>query len=179
MTDILFCIPGNSFSDLFLQSWSGTLNLLANTGITWKLANGRGPELAGLRNSIATADCEARIHFWIDSDMVWTPDDVVKLMQNEQDICSGVYKAHDNTWTHKADGEEKGIVEADYCGFGFVRYDTEILKTMDFPYFFYHPAAKGGWDGEDVSWCKNAQRAGHKVYVDYDCRIGHEKRQIL
>lgn len=192
MIDILFCIPGKQFSDLFLQSWSATIAFLNQEKISWKLANGYSAELAGLRNNIANCEIDAGIHFWIDSDMVWAPKNVAKILSNPQDICSGVYKAHDDTWTHKdidfeggeqdlmpADRKREGIVEAQYAGFGFIRYDTKILESMDFPYFFYHPAEKNGWDGEDVSWCKNAQQAGHKVYVDYDCRVGHEKRVIL
>ena len=177
--DILFCVPGNNFSDLFLQSFAETMKLMQDLGLTWRLSNGYSCELTRLRNMLARADAQADYHMWIDSDMVWGQKQIVQLFSNDQDIVSGCYVNLDNEWVHETvNGEYTGVQEASHVGFGFVRYNTKILKDMKYP-FFYNKQIKEGYIGEDICWCENAQEAGYKVYVDHDCRIGHEKTTVL
>ncbi len=101
---VVFCIPGNSFSGRFLECWT---NLLA-----WCLRNGVKPVLSRkyscniyyARNLLVGGDVRrgpgqkpfnGQIQYshimWIDSDILFTPEQFARLLGHDADIVSGIY----------------------------------------------------------------------------------------
>lgn len=102
--NIIFCIPGRSFSDNFLRSWTATVNLFHFKNWNFKLINAyssnvyfsRGKclgynTLRGKNQKPFDGKLEYDFVFWIDSDIVWKPEQVIRLINWNKDIVSGIY----------------------------------------------------------------------------------------
>ena len=149
------------------------------------------------RNKLAgyAVDMEADYILWLDSDMVFQPDTLERMMavldeHPEIDVLSGLYFRRANPFTpvlfSKLELNEDGgldfedvaelpdgLFEVAGCGFGCVLMRTDCLLDL---------AAKeggGSWftplanAGEDCAFCIRARREGYKIYCDPDIDLGH------
>lgn len=148
------------------------------------------------RNDLTDTALEhgAKYVLWLDSDMVWNPDLLMKLeaamTESGADIVSAMcwrrkppielvqYSVlepddeHDGMWRIAAlDKPPEGIEPISACGFGGVLMNTDILE-----------AVKGVWGkpfdymqglGEDLSFCYRARMLGAKIVCDGRVRMGH------
>lgn len=106
---VVFCIPGNNFSNDFLMSWSSTLIELMNNNIEVVISNKYTSNIFFVRNMCLGANVmlgksqkpfggnlEYDYIFWIDSDVIFTSKDVldvIQIMENDKtkNIVSGMY----------------------------------------------------------------------------------------
>ncbi len=101
---IIFCLPGNSFSNNFVQSWSETIYHLNKTGIEYLLSMKYssnvyyvrsmclgGNVLAGSTQLPFQGQVEYDYIMWIDSDQVWNPNHIITLLNRNVDIVGGLY----------------------------------------------------------------------------------------
>ena len=136
---------------------------------------------------------------WVDSDIVFSPDDVEALRASDKTLIAGVYPKkgkrelalHVKPRTPELTfGESGGVAEVLYCGSGFMLTRRELYAEMAkelpicneqfgervVPYFlpFVASTENGLWYlGEDYAFCERAQRAGHGVFVDTRIRLFH------
>jgi len=139
---------------------------------------------------------------WIDSDVVFEPDDVMRLRAHELPIVAGAYakKGVQALALHPLEGTRElrfgdggGPTEVRYVGAGFLctRRDVyvDIQRTFSLPtcntrfgtptvpYFLPMVIADGAgaywYLGEDYAFCERARQAGYKVIVDTAIRLGH------
>lgn len=116
---------------------------------------------------------------WIDSDMKFPADMLLRLYRHHQPIvginamsrrepyrnCAQVRPDEQLTTTLDSSGLEK----VHRMGFGVVWIDVEIFKAMGHPYFdFEYVPEKGVWRGEDFGFFDRARTLGHEFYVDHD-----------
>lgn len=107
---IVFCLPGNNFSDAWVHSWIDTINVMSQNGIEWAYNIVYDPVVYYTRNRLLAGnnvDGRSQKPFggkldydyliWIDSDMVWRGQDVLNLISHNLDIVSGCYLMADNT----------------------------------------------------------------------------------
>jgi hypothetical protein len=147
----------------------------------------------------ALADGFAEL-FWIDSDVVFRPDDVDRLRAHGLPLVCGLYAKKGprqlactflKTET-LALGGRGGVVEIQYAGFGFTHtrravYDT-VRDTLDLPlcnarfgrpfvpYFAPGPVPDGEghwWLPEDYAFCNRARLCGFAVAADTTVRLWH------
>lgn len=101
---VLFCLPGKSFSNHFLQSWSELLLWCFNNNITPYMNIHYNPVVYYCRNQLLGGDLhngpeqlpfngklEYDYIMWLDSDMVFNPQHFAKLLNAGCDIVSGLY----------------------------------------------------------------------------------------
>lgn len=149
------------------------------------------------RNKLAgyALQMEADYILWLDSDMVFRPDTLERMIQvldehPEIDVLSGLYfrRAHPFTPVlykslEEADNGEvkfedyndipEGLFEIAGCGFGCVLMRTDCLFNM------LDEDGLGRWftpfrgAGEDVAFCIRATRAGYSIYCDPSIDCGH------
>lgn len=124
--NVVFCIPGREFTASFLQSWTNVVNALTQNGITFALSNAYSPVVYYARSACLQGNVlkgrnqkpfQEQITYdyiiWIDSDIVFTPEQVfglLKRMQERPDIqlLSGLYlmaDGHHTTCVDKWDEE--------------------------------------------------------------------------
>lgn len=143
---------------------------------------------------------EADYILWLDSDMIFTPDTLQRLMADletlgEGAIVSGLYfrrvapftpvlfeqlDVDDEgvcTWKDFEDIPEKEIFEVAGCGFGCVLMPTavcmDILATGD---TMFTPVSGVG---EDLSFCWRARKQGWKIYCDPKIECGHVGHTVI
>lgn len=149
-------------------------------------------------NEVGSGDFTYEKIFWIDSDIEWTVDDFMKLLNSEHDVVSGLY-AIDQTGKVAAHyPNEHGVptsinkvelllrdepIEVGGVGFGFVRMKQGVFESIPRPWFLIGKVQWQGTEmrvnvGEDYSWCGNAQRAGYKIWVDPTVKVRHHKETV-
>ena len=149
------------------------------------------------RNKLAgmAVEMEADYILWFDSDMVFQPDTLERMMKvldehPQIDVLTGLYFRRGHPFTpvlfSKLERTEEDTLEwegyddfPDYlfevagCGFGCVLMRTEMLLDI--------AAKEGGgkWftpianAGEDIAFCLRAKEGGYKIFCDPNIHLGH------
>ena len=149
------------------------------------------------RNRLAAlaVDMDADYILWLDSDMVFAPDTLERMMKvldehPEIDILSGLYFRRAQPFTpvlfSKLEQTADDVLEwADVhdmpdepfevagCGFGCVLMKTDCLLDIaakEHGGKWFTPIANAG---EDCAFCIRARREGYKIYCDPTITLGH------
>jgi len=106
---IVFCLPGKTFSNNFLMSWSKLLMWCVSNEIQPIISMKYSPLLYFVRNmclggnslsGIKQKPFQGKLDYdyimWIDSDQVFEPSDFERLLLAGKNIISGVYLMYDN-----------------------------------------------------------------------------------
>ena len=134
---------------------------------------------------------------FLDHDVSWRPEDLLKLIQTEGDVVACTYRVkkepEEYMGTLFSDENNKPIVREDGCvkaewipaGFMKITMNT-IAKFMEsYPHLVYgpkyrpgldifnHGAHNGLWYGEDYAFSRNWQDAGGDIWVIPDANIDH------
>lgn len=152
------------------------------------------------RNSLATAaiQMEADYVFWLDSDMVFAPDTLIRMMdtlqKNKLDMLTGLYFRRVPPYTPVLfdmlnmrtptvlDWSEfksipEGLFEVGGCGFGCVLMNTEIFLSVQAKHGnMFVPM---GNNGEDIAFCIRARDCGYKIMCDPSIICGHVGYSIV
>jgi glycosyltransferase involved in cell wall biosynthesis len=121
---------------------------------------------------------------FIDSDIIFTPEDVEKMEQHLKtyEVVTGLYPLittesnktvpciFDNRGHLKAPPKEFGEIGG--CGAGFLGISKEVIKKMG-PSAFLQIVIEGIKFGEDLSFCHNLNERGIKIYLDPSISVGH------
>jgi len=152
-----------------------------------------GSMIYASRNDLATqaVQIEADYVFWLDSDMAFQPDTLVRMMdtmqKNDLDILTGLYFRRVNPFTpvlfkkieingeacewEEFDKIPDGLFEVAACGFGCVLMKTDVF--FDVHGKFNNMFSPIGNNGEDISFCWRARECGYKIMCDPTVICGH------
>lgn len=149
-------------------------------GSTWANRERFGQEVRG--------DSSASHLFMVDSDIGFTPDQALRLLQHRKSVVAGVYGHHakDVLLTGElADAGSKhlaalagdlgfegwmpvpgqGLEVRTFAAPGFMLIAREVFEKVEPPWFAHIH--------EDVFFCRRLRDAGVRLWVDYGCRVGH------
>lgn len=111
--------------------------------------------------------------FWLDSDMVVEGDAILRLMEHDKDIVSGLYfKKRDlDPVMYVRRGDlyasprewEKTIFRVDAVGMGCVLIKSDVFRSIEPPWFVYDVRKN---KGEYIYFCEKAREAGYDIWVD-------------
>ena len=118
---------------------------------------------------------------FLDSDMRFPSDVIVSLMRHDLDIVAANYatrrlpvktvafKNFQKLQYVTSDSSKTGLEEVDAVGMGCMLIKANVFRTMAEPWFQigYSPDWKA-YIGEDMYFCREAQKVGFKVYIDHD-----------
>lgn len=217
---IIFCVPGRTFSDKFLGCWTRLLGYCHRNNIEAILSNKYTSNVYYVRSMCLGADVRRGVNqkpwdgkveydyiFWIDSDQVFEPEDVMKLIAHKKDIVGGIYKMDRGThyaivenWDEErflkngsfdfmteADMQKhrdsgKKLLDVAYCGFGFLCVKKGVFESIEYPWFrpmhFVMDNGVEEFASEDVSFSRRITQRGYDIFIDINCRVGHEKTFI-
>jgi len=146
------------------------------------------------RNSLATMaiQMEADYVFWLDSDMVFKPDTLIRMLdtlkKNDLDMLTGLYfrrvppytpvlfdqlemrTKNICSWSEFKEIPE-GLFEVGGCGFGCVLMDTGVFLSVQAKHG--NMFAPMGNNGEDLAFCMRARDCGYKIFCDPSIICGH------
>jgi hypothetical protein len=172
---VIFCLPGNSFSGKFLQCWTETIHFLHKQNIIAILSQHSGSNIHHLRSACLGATVMAGekqipyqgtvdydFIFWLDSDIIFSPKQIMRLINHDKDIVSGMYlmqggqsyaMVEKGNWDFekiKSNGGEFEFVsreradelktagklcEVEYNGFGFMCMKKGVFENIPYPWF--------------------------------------------
>lgn len=211
--NLMICTPGHSMMVPYVKSlmqWGPTAG---EKQITWGLSTGYSSHVADAReivlsgtknnNVFETRPFEGTLTYdkllWIDSDIEFTPEDVLKLYHSDKDIIAGGYlQANGDVMAFKSFKEgpykieevEKleDIVEVESVGFGFICVKSGVFENLSRPWFQSSDITikkEDGSDytfpvvGEDVSWCNRVREQGYTIWFDPSVKLNHHKMMKL
>lgn len=148
----------------------------------------KGTYIHELRNDIIkeAIDKGADYMMFIDSDMVFDPDGIAKLLSHKKDIVGGMYnmKSLPLVSTIKLEDENGNRLHSTEAQIpdklfkcyavptGFMLIRLEAIKNMKYP-FDFDREEDGSLIGEDVNFCIRARKMGLEVWCDPTIKIGH------
>jgi GT2 family glycosyltransferase len=142
---------------------------------------------------------------WIDSDIIFTPQQFQRLLDHKEDIVSGLYLMDGgNAYATVKDWNEDyfqqngnfqfmtpdkiipfqkngKLFPSVYTGFGFILIKRGVFESMRYPWFkpeFVNIRGSTDFTMEDVAWCREITKLGYKVMIDPNIIVGHEKTKI-
>jgi hypothetical protein len=206
--NLIIATPGHSVMGPYLKSLLASLALLSEKNISWTYTNAYSSNVADAREITLSGTYRNNINdrkplsgqvtydkiLWIDSDIAFSPEDVLRLYESDKDIISGAYmlpggevaayktlgKGGFNYQTVLALDEP---VKIEGCGFGFVCVKQGVFESMSRPWFqqVRHTVELDGEKidfplmGEDLSWCKRALDLGYEIWFDPKVKVTHHK----
>ena len=213
---IVFCMPGRSYSREFLLAWSDLLMQATSRGhqvmisqqyssvvhfARAKCLGGdvlKGPDQKPFQGAV-----DYDVMMWIDSDVVFKPEDFFALLESPHDVTAGMYMMEDlqhfatvKEWNEdffSKTGSFKFLrpddivgapqyVPVAYTGMGWMMIRKGVVETIKYPWFHSDLQDVGGlidMNSEDVSFCRSLQSAGHQIYIDTKVRVGHQKIMLI
>ena len=177
---------------------------LRKLGVPFNITFQIGGTLCGARSQAAVdflASSADRM-LCIDSDMVWKPDDVVRLlaMSTKMDIVAAPYVTRRDPpefFVRVPDVEnltrnEHGCVAIDGTGLGFciisrrvIEHLSERAPTIQFPTgapipeLFRFTVNEGQFRGEDIAFFEDAREIGYQCWLDTSIQLGHVGRKVF
>jgi hypothetical protein len=154
---------------------------------------------------------------WIDADILWNANDLLKLCLHDEEVVAATYRKKIPTSTQftvqlirgKLDPDERGLLEVDRVGTGFMRVTREALKDLvseadkltvnsddktisvgkttkysDEDYKFVYNVFeigvyKGEFLSEDYLFCEKLKEKGYKIMLDTKIVLGHEGTHVF
>lgn len=136
--------------------------------------------------------------FWIDSDMVWEPEDFMRLLALSQyrDVICAAYPAKQDQPTFYVNwDQDAGLVQGEYgllqingIGLGFTVMHRRVLEQLAAKaprvtddvsqrelaaVFRIGRTADGRRQGEDMAFFADIRALGHAVWLDPEVSLGH------
>lgn len=145
------------------------------------------------------SDCTDLV--FLDADVSWRPDDLIKLCRYERDVVGGVYPYRrddgNNTMPYRplpglVEMDEDGLLEVEGLPTGFLRIRRPVLEMMaksaahfakdndnPVPLIFERDIYGGGRRGGDINFCMKWRELGGRLYAAADIRLGHCGKQVI
>ena len=217
MVRVIFCMPGRTYSREFLLGWSDLLMQASSKGHQIMISQQYssvvhfarakclgGDVLKGPDQKPFQGQVDYDVMMWIDSDIVFRPDDFFALLESPHDVTCGLYMMENmqefaavRTWDKDyfaKNGTFKFLRPDDivgapqymkvaYSGMGWMMIRKGVVEDLKYPWFWGPLESINDsivdMNSEDVSFCKALEAAGHPIYVDTKVRVGHRKPLVI
>jgi hypothetical protein len=121
--------------------------------------------------------------FFFDSDMIAPPDTINKLISHNKMIVGtnpnlrslpleGTVKFIENGKVVKKEIPEK-LFQCSALGTACLLIDMRVFNMIDKPWFWFEDLGKDDFIGEDIWFCRQAERKGIEIYCDPLIKVGH------
>lgn len=202
-----FCLPayGGMISESFFVSFIKLINLFIAGGIKYSLDTIVNESLVSrARNSLTAcmmgSESKSTHLIFIDADIDFTPDSIIKLLLSEKDVISGVYPKKSLPIDYVVNSlpdekiEKGSLVRVKRTGTGFLCIKREVIQKL----FDAHPELKytdntgldkkyepytyalfdtlikdGQYLSEDYTFCDRWVDLGGEIWVDLSINLGH------
>jgi hypothetical protein len=194
---VVFCLPGDSYSNTFLVCWSELLNWCTHNGIRPYLTNAKttnsycarnqclgGNVLKGENQKPFDGKLEYDYIMWIDSDQAFHPHQFEKLLKADKDIVAGLYLMEDGKQyaTVEKRNQEHFLSNGTY---EFLTPETakdkEDLVEVDYTGMGFMLVKKGVFEALSYPWFKPIEYRFENSIVDFAmddvsfCHLAKEK----
>ena len=213
---IIICRPGNHYLGLPTDCWSNFQRYLHKHDNEFEYVERRkwyngccamcrnlclgGKSTGGKDQKPFQGRIDYDYILWIDSDSIYQPHQMKRLMKHDKDIVSGWYMsdAHQQSsvgvdWdlthyqkygrfkvmTKRELKASTGLIDAAWTGFGFLLMKQGVIESLGYPWFDYIKPEMGpgvhDMASEDVSISIKLINNGYDIWVDPAERVHHLK----
>ena len=213
---VIFCLPGREYSREFLLAWSDLLMQATSKGHQVMISQNYssvvhfarakclgGDVLKGADQKPFQGQVEYDAMMWIDSDIVFKPEDFFRILESPHDVTAGLYMMEDlqhmavvkewneeyfqkyGTFKFLRPDDVVGApeyMEVAYAGMGWMMIRKGVVEDLKYPWFWSDLQKIGDlrdMSSEDVAFCRALKEAGHPVHLDTKLRVGHQKKMII
>lgn len=183
MSKILICVPS---MDMVAAGFAQSLAMLQKGGNETAIMFQVGSLIYEARNKLTKQAIKmgADWTMWFDSDMIFQPDTMIKLLEHNAPIVSGAYfrrsppyhlvafdecDTKNRKWTDLKLPTE--TVKCGGVGFGCVLVKTDVLFDVAAKFQTWFEPMNGF--GEDLSFCWRARECGYDILLDPSITCGH------
>jgi hypothetical protein len=196
----------------YLRSLLAATQELNRLGISWAFSSEYSSHVADAREMTLNGDnqndpSEQRPFkgavtydkiLWIDSDIAFTPQDVIKAYESPYDIVSGAYllasgevvvyrELFGQGYTYDELKALTEPVKVFGAGMGFMAVKSGVFESLTRPWFQSPTVTteRNGQEftfpimGEDLSFCYRAGQAGFEIWLDPAIKLQHHKMMKL
>lgn len=212
-TKLVLALPGNSWDVNFQINLIKLQSYLADKKINYMMSVEGGSNVSFVREKCLgineedvclvkqikpfRGEVDYEYIMWIDSDIMFEPEWVERLMNYDLDIVSGFYKKAPGYYTatvYKDDPEalyamtdkdlenKTELIRLKANGMGFLMVKKGVFESIPRPWFLttlFDYGVGPRQVGEDIYFCLIAGQAGYKIYGDPTMKCGHIKKSIL
>jgi hypothetical protein len=131
---------------------------------------------------------------FIDSDMVWSEEDLKTLLESNYEVVSGVYPLSDNIHSSVKDLKTDKFVTIDevkllttpfpiaFGGLGFTACSFEVIDSLSYPWFSVKEETQvidgveyQKFTGEDTYFFNKIRETGIVPMANPNIKVGHQK----
>lgn len=183
---ILIALPTNK--NVETETFKSIYDQIIPEGYETEIQFFYGYQVDQIRNLIAEWGKNYSYLFCVDSDIVLPNDALIKLINADKDVISGVYVQRNDKqivelYEDTAQGQiniptnkmEQGLMKISACGFGCVLIKQKVLSTLQYPHFKYKSALNHkNTVSEDVYFCNKAKENGFEIWADTTILCKHK-----
>lgn len=206
--NLIIATPGHSAFTGYIRSLLAATQELNRRGITWAFSQEYSSHVADAREMTLNGDNQnnpkesrpfkGEITYdkilWIDSDITFTPSDVIRAYESEFDVVTGAYtlasgevvayqELFGRAFSMQEVKEMKEPRKIFGAGLGFFCMKSGIFEKMSRPWFQQVPGTTiyEGEEftfpimGEDLSLCKRINDLGFEIWLDPEIKLIHQK----
>lgn len=214
--NVVITTPGSKLEAEYVKSLMATIHTLQANNISWLYQNEYASLVTNAREATITGSRNLEVFnsspgkgqytydkiFCIDSDIVWNPEQFLRLYSSDKSVISAVYFEAQGTdaMIHKnkndfrpTSREELQLlqqlgepIEVYGVGLGFMCIKSGVFESLKRPWFGLGKVIQevDGVTyelplGEDLYFCERVAEQGHKVFVDPNIIVGHIKSNIV
>ena len=153
-----------------------------------------GFQLPFARNRIVQNALEKNCEylFFVDVDMVFLPDTLIRLLKHDLDIVNAlafrritphypcIFNWNETEKSYTTVSYSTGLLEVDATGMPAILIKTNVFRKMKEtwpkqPWYYY----RDNLFSSDLTFCENARKLGFKIMIDTDLKIGHIGEEIV
>lgn len=210
--NLIIATPGYSVLSGYLRSLLAATQELNQRGITWAFSQEYASHVANAREMTLNGDNQndpteqrpfkGQVTYdkilWIDSDIMFTPEDVIKAYESPYDIVAGAYMIASGEVVVYKELFGPGLTKDEVlemteptkifgAGMGFMAVKSGVFESLTRPWF-QSPMVTTQFNGkdfafpiigEDLSFCYRAGQAGFEVWFDPSIKLTHHKTYKL
>lgn len=198
---VVFCIPTITRPyEVCINSLKASVPLIEAAGWEHGVVSEIGnPYISAARSYMLrkALDAGADVIVFIDHDLSWKPEDMLKLIETEGDVIAGIYRFKDGENVNymgtidDIDGipqvRKDGCIKATRVPAGFLKVTKGAINKFMTAYpdlcygpkfnlsvdLFNHGAYKGAWWGEDYAFSRNWIDCGGEIWIVPDLDLDH------
>lgn len=206
--NLLIATPGHSVTNSYLKSLLLLLHELNTRKISWSWTGEYSSNVADAREITLSGTFEndpseqrplqGQLTYdkllWIDSDISFTPEDVIKVYESDKDVISGAYLLATGEVVAYKEKLKSGFkfeeilsmkepIKIHSAGMGFICFKSGIFEQLSRPWF-QQVQTKTMFDnkeyifpimGEDISLCERVNQLGYEIWLDPSVKVIHTK----
>lgn len=184
---VAVCVPSQSMVHADFAVALAGLMLYSASSVSLALINEKGSMITDARNRLVqrSLDFGADYILFVDSDMVFPGDALIRLLTADKDIIGAIYNKRVHPYETlgkllggKRDLSAGGVVEAEFMPGGFMLIHTKVFRALMeenrrkqvwFREFYDLPESEPNrLMSEDYRFCWSARKAGFQVWCDLD-----------